>query len=710
MAQLNPAQAAAVESDAQHLLVLAGAGSGKTRVLTQRIAWLLETGASSAWSVMAVTFTNKAAREMRGRIEAILPNSTQGMWIGTFHGIANRLLRQYWQIAKLPENFIILDSDDQIRLLRRIIAEARLDEKKFPAKQVAHFISEQKDEGRRAAHVPPSFDPYEQQLVAIYEAYEQVCQQQGVVDFGELLLRALELVRDNPDVAEALHKRFRYLLVDEFQDTNAVQFAWLRLMSGESGCLTVVGDDDQSIYGWRGARIENIRDFNQTFPGADTVRLEQNYRSTNIILKAANHIIANNTGRLGKDLWADSGDGERIKLYTAFNEQEEGSWIAEQIQALEEEGNNWDECAILYRSNAQSRVLEEALLRRSIPYRIYGGMRFYERAEIKHATSYLRLLHYRHDNVAFERVVNFPTRGMGDKSLQKVRDLAQQAHLTMWDAACLAVDQGVVTGKARTGLHGFIHLIDSLADAPVKSLEELTQLMLDQSGLLDAFKKEKGEKGEARVDNLQELVGATKSFEIQLDDPEADVLAAFLDEVSLNAGDQQAEEDESAVQLMTLHSAKGLEFPYVFLVGMEEGLFPHKMSMESADGLEEERRLCYVGITRAEKQLTLTQAESRRLWGKEQLCRPSRFIRELPSELLHDVRMGVNVSRPMSVQRPVAPDGFAYRIGQAVRHSKFGEGIVTNVDGSDAQARVEVHFDDAGAKWLMVQFAKLEVL
>ena len=721
IASLNDAQRQAVTARLGRQLVLAGAGSGKTRVLVHRIAWLIQLENASPHSVLSVTFTNKAAAEMRARIEQMLGVNPAGMWVGTFHGLAHRLLRAHWQEAGLAENFQILDSDDQQRLVKRVIRELGLDEQRWPAKQAQWFINGQKDEGLRPQHIQPGGDLFLATMLKIYEAYEAACARAGVIDFSELLLRALDLWRDKPGLLEHYQRRFRHILVDEFQDTNAVQYAWLRLLAKGGDSLMVVGDDDQSIYGWRGAKIENIHQYSRDFPDAETIRLEQNYRSSAGILKAANALIANNQGRLGKELWTEDGDGEPISLYAAFNEHDEARYVVESIEdALRKDGLKRSEIAILYRSNAQSRVLEEALLREKIPYRIYGGQRFFERAEIKNAMAYLRLLDGRGNDAALERVINVPARGIGEKSVEAIRAYAREHDVAMWEAIRLMLTNKALPGRAAGALAGFVELIDNLA-AKVLSmpLHLMTQTVIEQSGLIAYHQAEKGEKAQARVENLEELVSAARAFENNEED-ELSPLQAFLSHASLEAGDTQAAENEDSVQLMTLHSAKGLEFPQVFLVGMEEGLFPHKMSLEEPGRLEEERRLAYVGITRAMQKLVISYAEVRRLYGNETRNSISRFVREIPAPLIQEVRLSNSVSRPFTTNSrsmsgnsmfagSAVPDT-AFSLGQRVQHALFGEGTILNFEGSGAQARVQVNFESEGSKWLMLSYAKLDAL
>ena len=720
---LNDAQREAVAAPLGRQLVLAGAGSGKTRVLVHRIAWLIEVEHASPHSILSVTFTNKAAAEMRVRIEQLLGINPQGMWVGTFHGLAHRLLRAHWQEAGLAENFQILDSDDQQRLVKRVIRDLGLDEQRWPVRQAQWFINGQKDEGLRPKHIQPGGDLFLATMLKIYSAYEAACARAGVIDFAELLLRALDLWRDNPGVLEHYQRRFRHVLVDEFQDTNAVQYAWLRLLAQGGASLMVVGDDDQSIYGWRGAKIENIHQYGRDFSDVQTIRLEQNYRSTAGILKAANALIANNQGRLGKELWTDGEHGEPISLYAAFNEYDEARYVVESISdALRKDGLKRSEIAVLYRSNAQSRVLEEALLREKIPYRIYGGQRFFERAEIKNAMAYLRLLDGRGNDAALERVINLPPRGIGEKTVEGIREFAREHQVSLWQSIGQMLALKMLSGRAASALNGFVELLENLAaKAPGMPLHLMTQTVIEQTGLLTFHKEEKGEKGQTRAENLEELVSAARAFENSAEEEDLSPLQAFLGHASLEAGETQAADHEDSIQLMTLHSAKGLEFPKVFLVGMEEGLFPHKMSLEEPGRLEEERRLAYVGITRAMQHLVLSYAETRRLYGSETFNKVSRFVREIPPALIQEVRLSNSVQRPFGSTRSTGmgnsnlfagsdiPDT-GFHLGQAVRHSLFGDGVILNFEGSGAQARVQVNFASEGSKWLMLGYAKLEAL
>lgn len=714
ISSLNDAQRIAVSSPPQSMLVLAGAGSGKTRVLVHRIAWHIQVDGVSPHNILAVTFTNKAATEMRGRIEELLNISARSMWIGTFHGLAHRLLRRHAKQAGLPESFQVMDSDDQLRLLKRLLKNLNMDEAKWPAKQVQWYINAQKDEGVRARHMVDSGDFFQRQMLHIYKAYEEVCERSGLVDFAELLLRAHELLRDNEDVLEFYQRRFRFVHVDEFQDTNTIQYAWLRLLTDGRDNLFVVGDDDQSIYGWRGAKIENIYHFQQHYPNHRVVRLEQNYRSTGHILKAANNLIAHNDSRMGKELWTESGEGELISLYSAFNEQDEAYFVVEKIRQWVNDGGLRSEVAILYRSNAQSRQFEEKLMSTGTPYRVYGGLRFFERMEIKNALAYLRLISNRHDDASFERVVNTPTRGIGARTIEDIRLSAREREISLWQAAVDLVAQGRLSARAGNALKGFLNLVAKLEqEAEDRELFEQVKLVVERSGLVELYRKEKGDKGEARVENLEELVNAARMFDYEEDNEEnLGELDIFLAHAALEAGEMQGDAFEDCVQLMTLHSAKGLEFKLVFLVGMEEGLFPSQQSLEEPGRLEEERRLCYVGLTRAMERLYLTHAESRRLYGKENYPRQSRFIREIPAEYIQEIRMRANVSRPLTaaVASGTALQSGSYKLGQRVKHEKFGEGVVLQGEGEGAQERVQINFHEVGLKWLMVTYAKLETL
>jgi DNA helicase-2/ATP-dependent DNA helicase PcrA len=720
---LNPAQRDAVSAAPGHYLVLAGAGSGKTRVLTHRIAWLNEVHGVPAHGILAVTFTNKAAGEMRARADVQLRSGSRGMWIGTFHGLAHRLLRLHWQEAKLPETFQVLDSDDQQRLVKRVVQAMELDEGKYPPKQLTWWINEQKDEGRRPEHIQPApNDDWLDVRRQVYAGYQERCDRAGLVDFAELLLRAHELLRDTPALLAHYRTRFREILVDEFQDTNAIQYAFVRVLAGDTGHVFVVGDDDQSIYGWRGAKVENMQQFLRDHPSARTIRLEQNYRSSANILGAANAVIAHNPGRIGKQLWTDTGDGEPIDLYAAYNEMDEARFVVERIRQWVRDGGSLGDAAILYRSNAQSRAFEEALLSEQLPYRVYGGMRFFERAEIKDALAYLRLVANRGDDAAFERAVNTPARGIGERTLDEVRRLARNARVSLWGAAMLATQGTELAGRARNALAAFMALVEQLAGETAElDLAERVDHVLVRSGLREHWAKESrgGLDSESRTENLDELVSVASRFVRRIDDEATEgmsELVAFLSYAALEAGEGQVEAGEDGVQLMTLHSAKGLEFPLVFLAGLEEGLFPSNRSLDESGRLEEERRLAYVGITRARQKLVLTYAEARRLHGQDMYGIPSRFLREIPANLLNEVRPRVQVSRPASGFATRPAPGHAsletpgLKLGQTVTHAKFGPGVVTDYEGSGAHARVQVNFASEGSKWLVLAYANLQAV
>ncbi|WP_418139539.1 DNA helicase II [Oceanimonas smirnovii] len=713
---MNDKQREAVAAPSQNMLVLAGAGSGKTRVLVHRIAWLMQVEQVPASGILAVTFTNKAAAEMRGRVEQLLGGRLFGLWLGTFHGLAHRLLRAHHLDANLPQDFQILDSDDQLRLLKRILKSLNLDEKQWPPRQVAGYINGRKDEGLRPGDIQVLNDPLQKTYRQIYQVYQDTCDRAGLVDFAELLLRAHELWLYKPHILAHYQQRFQHILVDEFQDTNNIQYAWLRMLAGDSARVMIVGDDDQSIYGWRGARVENISRFLQDFPGAETVRLEQNYRSTGTILKAANRLIANNAERMGKELWTEGTEGEPIAVYSAFNEVDEARFVVERIKQWRNQDGSLSDSAILYRNNAQSRVLEEALIQERIPYRIYGGLRFFERQEIKDALGYLRLINNRGDEASFERIVNTPTRGIGERTLGLIREAARDREVTLWRAAWVLVEEKVLTGRAAAAVSRFINLINQLEDDTRElPLHVQTDRVIELSGLKAMYQAEKGEKAQSRVENLEELVTATRQFSPS-EEEDMSPLSAFLSHAALEAGEGQADQFDDAVQLMTLHSAKGLEFPLVFMVGVEEGMFPSQLSAEESSRLEEERRLAYVGMTRAMEKLYISHAESRRLYGREMFHRPSRFIKELPADCLEEIRLKAKVTRTIPngrfsqdrVQDTFNQTGF--RLGQRVLHPKFGEGVVLNYEGAGAQSRVQVNFDDGGAKWLVTAYARLEAI
>ncbi|CAM1000173.1 DNA 3'-5' helicase [Rhodanobacter sp. Root179] len=747
---LNDAQREAVCAPPGHYLVLAGAGSGKTRVLTHRIGWLTQAERVPPWAILAVTFTNKAAGEMRARLEALIPGGTQGLTVGTFHGIAHRLLRRHWREAGLPETFQILDADDQLRLVKRVVAGLGLDDAKYPPRQACWQINQWKDEGKRPDGIEHRDHPVTHTFVNIYKAYEDACRRAGLVDFAELLLRAHELWLKNPAVLEHYQQRWRHLLIDEFQDTNTLQYAWIRVLAGSVGKVFAVGDDDQSIYGWRGARVENMAQFLRDFPGARTIKLEQNYRSTSTILKAANSVIQRNGSRLGKELWTAGDDGERIALYAAYNEQDEARFVIERIREYIDEHGSAKDCAILYRSNAQSRNFEEQLVQRNIGYRVYGGQRFFERAEVKDALAYLRLTANRHDDAAFERAVNTPPRGIGDRTLDVLRRRARHDDTSMWEAALLELAGGSeLAGRAKNAVKAFLALIDGMArsfagsgngeagigeadaalpavdppmpDSPLPTpgltLAEQIDHAITHTGLRDFYEKDSRGNAESRVENLDELVNVASRFERTAEDIDAGLseLSAFLSHATLEAGENQGEAWDDCVQLMTLHSAKGLEFPVVFLVGMEEGLFPSQRSVDDEGRLEEERRLAYVGITRARERLVVTHAESRRMHGTEMLARPSRFLGEMPAELIDEVRPRVHVTRPMYSGRPretssSLEETLPVKLGQRVSHPSFGEGVVVSAEGSGAHTRLQINFEGVGSKWLVAAYANLTTL
>lgn len=716
---LNPAQAEAVSAPPEHRLVLAGAGSGKTRVLTHRVAWLVAMEGISPQSVLAVTFTNKAAAEMRGRIEQLIRVPVRALWVGTFHGIAHRMLRLHWKEARLPQNFQILDADDQQRMVKRILRNLDLAEEQWPPRNVTGWINARKDEGLRPRDIVDSGDYVQRTHLRVYEAYQTQCEGAGLVDFAELLLRAFELCRDSADIQQHYRRRFRHILVDEFQDTNHLQYQWLRLLAGSTGVLFAVGDDDQSIYSWRGARVEHMLRLTKDLAGCQIIRLEQNYRSTATILGAANGLIARNQGRLGKALWTDGNDGAAIQCYGAFNEYDEAEFVTNRMREHLDGRCRAQDLAILYRTSAQSRVLEETLIRARIPYRIYGGLRFFERAEIKDALAWLRLLHNRGDDVSFERCVSSPPRGIGATSIEKLRAVAHDQSISLWQAATEVTASHF--GRTAKAIGEFVALVDALGvQTRQQSLGDITEQVLQQSGLRAHFDKDKSEQGEGRRENLDELVNATKAFEPEPDEtPEFDPLTSFLTHAALESGESQSGPGEDCVQLMTLHAAKGLEFPVVFLVGLEQGLFPSQRTLDEGN-LEEERRLCYVGLTRARAQLYLTYAEARRIHGVPQTCFPSQFLKEIPPEFMVETRPRAGFIRPLGGARPdllrgsgapiIAPPEHGLAVGQRVHHSKFGEGTVLTFDGSGAGARVEVRFRHAGSKWLMLAYAKLAPL
>jgi len=708
---LNDVQREAVASSSGNVLVLAGAGSGKTRVLVHRIAWFIQTNQVSPYGILAVTFTNKAAAEMRGRIEVLLNRPAGGMWVGTFHGIAHRLLRSHWQEAGLPENFQILDSDDQARIIKRVLRALDMNDGKYSPREIQWFINSQKDEGLRPQHIDTHGDPEREIMVKLYQAYQTLCDRQGLVDFTELLLRAHELFRDQENILDIYRQRFRYILVDEFQDTNSLQYAWLRLLTGEHGSIFAVGDDDQSIYSWRGAQMENMQSFQKDFSNSALIRLEQNYRSTANILNAANSLIANNTTRLGKELWTDDDEGQKIDLYAAFNEHDEARYISDRIVSGKIQGDDYCNHAILYRVGAQSRVLEEQLMQSSIPYKVFGGMRFYERAEIKDALAYMRLAVFNEDDASFERIVNTPTRGIGQRTIDELRNRAKLENISLWQAAVQIINDKSLSERALNALFSFLGLISKIG-SEVKEVElgEAMDVVIKSSGLIGHYQKEKGEKGLSRIENMEELVTAASEFKSDKEEyEEMDPVTAFLVHAALESGDTQADTYSDYVSLMTLHSAKGLEFNNVFLAGMEEGLFPHQRSSSDILQLEEERRLCYVGITRARTKLTCTYTQHRRLHGSEYYPQPSRFLGELPKEVLNEVRLGANSGYSvLETLEKTKNNDTGFNLGQRVTHSKFGDGVILNLEGKGSNARIQVNFEDAGSKWLVLAYANLQ--
>ncbi|MGI9228999.1 MAG: DNA helicase II [Gammaproteobacteria bacterium] len=712
---LNTAQREAVAAPAGNILILAGAGSGKTRVLTHRVAWYIETEQTSPYGILAVTFTNKAAAEMRSRIQHLLQRPPGGMWMGTFHGLAHRLLRAHWQEAGLPESFQILDSEDQLRTLRRVIRSMSLDEARYPPRQAQWFVNARKDDGLRPQHIDGQGDPSLQQMIDIYQHYQQTCDRSGLVDFAELLLRAHELFRDNTKLLGHYQQRFSHILVDEFQDTNDLQYTWLRLLVGETGNIFAVGDDDQSVYSFRGARMENMQRFQRDFTAPTLYRLEQNYRSTANILNAANALIANNAKRLGKQLWTDGEQGAKLDQYAAYNEQDEARFVVGRIKAARADDNiSYQECAVLYRVSANSRVLEEALMQEAVPYRVFGGMRFYERAEIKDALAYLRLAAYHDDDASFERIINTPTRGIGQRTVEEIRAQARKGDCSLWQAGVELVQHKLLSTRALHALDQFFSLLHELGaglqDIP---LGEAMDAVIQRSGLIPHFEKEKGERGEARIENLAELVNAAGEFQVNKEvHGDLQLLPAFLAHAALESGETQADARADAVNLMTLHTAKGLEFKQVYLTGLEEGLFPHQRSSGDPAQLEEERRLCYVGITRAKQNLVLSYAQHRRTYGSEYYPQPSRFLDEIPAELINEIRMGGSVNRKFFARpKPVAGGNTrGFNPGQRVSHAKFGEGTVLNLEGQGDHARIQVNFEKKGSKWLVLAYANLETV
>ena len=717
LAHLNAPQLAAVTLPPQHALILAGAGSGKTRVLTTRIAWLISTGQVGPAGVLAVTFTNKAAKEMLTRLAAMLPINTRGMWIGTFHGLCNRLLRAHHREAGLPAQFQILDAADQLAAIKRLLKALAVDEQKYPPRELMHFINAHKEQGIRAAQAE-AYDHYTSRRIEWYVEYERQCQREGVVDFAELLLRSYELLQRNEPLRQHYQARFRHILVDEFQDTNRLQYAWLKLLAGHgsahpevpAACLFAVGDDDQSIYAFRGAEIGNMRDLQREFELASVIRLEQNYRSQGNILDAANALIRQNRGRLGKNLWTEAGAGEPIRVYEAFSDADEARQIVDEIGELVREGVSRQQIALLYRSNAQSRVLEHQLFTAAIPYRVHGGLRFFDRQEIRHALAYLRLIVNPDDDTAFSRVVNFPTRGIGTRSIESLQEAARATQSSLYNAAAS------LPGKSGSAIARFIALIEALrGETATLPLPEVVEQIIDRSGLRQHYLSDRD--GQDRLENLDELINAATVF--VTDDTAAltdesgrsagDHLAAFLAHASLEAGEHQAGDDQEAVQLMTVHSAKGLEFDVVFITGLEQGLFPHENAAQERDGIEEERRLMYVAVTRARRRLYLTHAETRLLHGQTRYCLPSVFLDELPAELLQRSSRASGTPRatgtPAGKQQTAGDSGL--RIGQSVRHARFGVGVIVASEGAGEQARVQINFGNGGMKWLALSLARL---
>jgi DNA helicase II / ATP-dependent DNA helicase PcrA len=708
---LNDKQHMAVTAPLQNTLVLAGAGSGKTKVLVSRIAWLVEEANIELNSILAVTFTNKAAKEMKNRLQQLLSQSLDRLWIGTFHGLCHRMLRIHHQAANLPAQFQILDHDDQARIIKGVMQDLALDLEQWPVKQAQIFINRKKDEGLRAQHVNvPSYGP-DRTLLRIYQGYENACQRAGVVDFAELLFRTHELLRDTPELQAHYHARFKAILVDEFQDTNTLQYAWIRLLANAGAKVMAVGDDDQSIYGWRGAKVENLQQFTHDFPHAQVIRLEQNYRSTSTILQAANSLIDRNQQRMGKNLWTESDLGEKIVVFSALNELEEARFVADKIQQQISQSHSLDDFAILYRSNAQSRVLEESLLRNGIAYHIHGGLRFFERMEIKDLLGYLRLIVNVDDDLAFERIINVPARGIGEKTLAAVREQAKNSQQSMWQAAKFLLNNAQFTQRAATALARFMQWIEQTQQSIAYcNLDEKVSIVLEQSGLYTYFANLKGENTQTKLENLRELVNAAKQFQDEYVDEEP-ILSAFLANTSLDAGDLTLDESVPSVSLMTLHASKGLEFPVVFMVGMEDGVFPGKPALSDDNQIEEERRLCYVGMTRAMQNLVMSYAEVRRQYGREERHRPSRFLHEISSEFLQEIRTKTNFyatpRAPTSVFSKNTYAGFS--VGQQVRHPVFGLGVILAFEGSDAQARAQVRFSNNETKWLVIAYAKLTV-
>ena len=711
---LNANQREAVGAPCSNLLILAGAGSGKTRVLVHRIAWYISTGEASPHGILAVTFTNKAAAEMRSRIENLLGQSTRGMWVGTFHSLCHRLLRSHCQDANLSENFQILDNEDQYRTIRRTIRTMMLDESQYSPKEVQWYINAQKDKGLRPDDIKDD-DVTIAQMVQVYKNYQETCERSAAVDFAELLLRTYELFKKNDVIREYYQQRFKHILVDEFQDTNELQYKWLSLLIGNNNTLFAVGDDDQSIYSWRGARVENMQAFERDFENTKLLKLEQNYRSTTTILKAANKLIGNNSARLGKNLWTDGEEGEPIGIYMAYNDIDEANYVVNKIKSSQEQNATYSEHAILYRVSAQSRVLEEALLKEKIPYRVFGSLRFYERMEIKDALAYIRITSFQDDDVSLERIINTPTRGIGNKTISELRSFAKKNNCSLWEAASHIIENKLLSARATNALEEFIKLIQKMSLVSGEKIDQQVNQIIKLSGLVSHFKKEKGEKGLARIENLEELVKAASEFELDEAEESSGMnsMQAFLAHAALESGETQSGDKSNCVHLMTLHSAKGLEFPSIYLVGMEEGLFPHQRSSNDLKQLEEERRLCYVGITRAKKTLTLTHTQFRRLHGSDYYPQPSRFIDEIPSELLYEIRLGGSVTNALLTKKTInnqENQSTELTLGRRVLHAKFGEGVILNLEGSGTHMRIQVNFEKEGSKWLVASYANLQLV
>ena len=711
--QLNPDQRAAVCADRRSCLVLAGAGSGKTRVLTHRIAWLRQVDALALHRVLAVTFTNKAAAEMRQRLSAQMDADCRSLWIGTFHGLAHRLLRLHWQEARLPEAFQVMDSDDQLRMVKRSIQTLQCDDAHFPPKQAMWWINTHKDEGRYPEHLQPDAnDHWYDTHRRIYAHYQQQCDRSGVVDFAELLLRAHALLRDNPPILAQYRGRFQHILVDEFQDTNAVQYAFIRLLADTRIPVFAVGDDDQAIYGWRGAKVEHVQQFLHDFSPVNVIRLEQNYRSTANILAVANAIIAQNPNRLVKQLWTHSPAGDPVQLYAAYNERDEANYVVERARQWVHEGGALRDCAILYRSNAQSRVFEERLLAEQMPYRVYGGVRFFERSEVKDALAYLRLLANRDDDAAFERCVSASGRGIGQRTIGVLRQLGQEHNWSLWQAARESVDAPKrLAARTRNAVRDFITAIDTMAQQTQSmALADCVDHVVNASGVRAYWENyRKGSiDAQSRLENLDELVSVASYFvPLSIDPalPQMQPMQAFLSHAALESGEHKMQAEEEGIQLMTLHAAKGLEFRLVFLVGFEEGLFPSARALEGGGRLEEERRLAYVGATRAQQLLVLSYAQMRRIHGLEHETRPSRFLTEISPDLIEDLRS------PVTVYRTTDHDAFPFALGATVQHAVFGRGVVLHYEGSGSHARIQVAFEEGvGAKWLVLAYANLTVV